>query len=262
MLIRCFIVDDEPPAVEELRFILSRIEYVEVVAAAGSASTAIAAARELKPDVIFLDIQMPGGNGFHVAKQVADLSPPPFIIFATAYDQYAVRAFDQGAADYILKPFSEDRVRKSLRRVKEMIRNRDKTADTGQLKNLLELIKEREHPLTRLPVEKQGHIILLKPADIVYCMAEERKVLIFAHDETFIRHSPSSLDEVEEKLHHFAFMRTHRAYLVNPAHVNEIIPWFHGRYVLKMADNAATEIPVSRRRAKTVRKQLGLHHLP
>ena len=262
MLIRCIIVDDEPPAVDELRYILSGIEDVEVVAAAGSASAAIAAARELKPDVIFLDIQMPERSGFHVAEQVADLSPPPFIVFATAYDQYAVRAFDQGAVDYILKPFSENRVRKSLHRVREMIRSRDGGVDAGRLKDLLELIREREDPLTRLPAEKQGHIILLKPADIVYCKAEERRVLIFAHDETFIRHAPSSLDELEEKLQHFAFLRTHRSFLVNPAYVNEIIPWFHGRYVLKMADSAATEIPVSRRRAKTVRQQLGLHHLP
>ncbi len=262
MLIRCMIVDDEPPAVDELRYILSRIGNVEVVATAESASKAVATARKLEPDLIFLDIRMPGRSGFHVAEQVASLSRPPCIVFATAYDQYAVRAFDQGAVDYILKPFSEDRVRKSLQRVRERIRNRDRGVAAGRLQDLLALIQEREHPLTRLPAERQGHIILLNPADIVYCKATERKVLIFAHDETFTRHAPSSLDELEEKLQPFAFLRTHRAYLVNPAHVTEVIPWFHGRYVLKMADSAASEIPVSRRRAKTVRQQLGLYHLP
>ncbi len=182
-------------------------------------------------------------------------------MFAMAYDQYAVRAFDQGAADYILKPFSEDRVRKSVQRIRETLCRREGAIDAGRLRDLLELIREREDPLTRLPAEKQGHIILLKPTDIVYCKAKGRKVLIFAHDETYIHHAPSSLDELEEKLPHFAFLRTHRAFLVNPAYVLEVIPWFHGRYLLKMADGAATEIPVSRR-ARAVREQLGLQHLP
>ncbi len=150
-------------------------------------------------------------------------------MFATAYDQYAVRAFDQGAADYILKPFSEDRVCKSVQRIRETLCRREGAIDAGRLRDLLELIREREDPLTRLPAEKQGHIILLKPTDIVYCKAEGRKVLIFAHDETYIRHAPSSLDELEENLQHFAFLRTLRAFLVNPAHVLEVIPWFHGR---------------------------------
>ncbi len=121
MKIRCIIVDDEPPAVDELAYILSRIEDVEVVASSNSASKAIKEIRAKKPDLVFLDIHMPVKSGFHVARMVSSFDRPPLIIFATAFDQYAVRAFDVNAIDYVLKPFSEDRIRKSIERAKEVI---------------------------------------------------------------------------------------------------------------------------------------------
>ena len=251
-------MDDEPPAVDELKYILSCIEDVEVVATACSASEGITAIEKLKPNVIFLDIQMPRHSGFYVAEKVSRLDPPPLIIFATAYDQYAVQAFEEGALDYILKPFSEKRLQKSVERAKEVLTAKRKVGGENDLSQLLNVIQGTKQVINRLPVEKKGHVLLKDPSDIFFFKAEEKRIQVHTHDDQFICHAAHTLEELTNRLERQSFFRTHRSYLVNLAHVREIIPWFAGRYLLKMTDKDATEIPVSRKHVKHLKLRLGL----
>jgi len=256
--IRCIIVDDEPPAVDELAYILSRIEDVEVVASSNSASQAIKEIRTKRPDLVFLDIHMPVKSGFHVARMVSSFDRPPLIIFATAFDQYALRAFDANAIDYVLKPFSENRIRKSIERAKELISSKGKPVTIQELDRLIESIGGTEKSVVRISVENKGRILLLDPEDIFFCRSEEKKIFISTQNNHFVCHSVSTLNELETILLPYPFFRTHRAYLVNLSYIKEVIPWFNGRYLMNMSDEKSTEIPVSRNRAGNFKKKLGI----
>ena len=258
MKIRCIIVDDEQPAIDELAYILSKIEDVEVVASSSSASNALKEIRTKKPDLVFLDIHMPVQNGFHVARRVATFDKPPVIIFATAFDQYAVRAFDENAIDYVLKPFSEYRIRKSIERAKEVISSKGKAVTIQELDRLIESIGGTEKSVVRISVDNKGRILLLDPDSIFFCKSEEKKIIISTQNDQFNCHSASTLNELETILMPYPFFRTHRAHLVNLSYINEVIPWFNGRYLLNMSDEKSTEIPVSRKRARNFKKKLGL----
>ena len=258
MKIRCIIVDDEPPAVDELAYILSRIEDVEVVASSNSASKAIKEIRAKKPDLVFLDIHMPVKSGFHVARMISSFDRPPLIIFATAFDQYAVRAFDANAIDYVLKPFSENRIRKSIERAKELISSKGKTVTIRELDRLIESIGGTEKSVVRISVENKGRILLLDPDNIFFCKSAEKKIFINTQNNQFVCYSVSSLNELEKILINHPFFRTHRAYLVNLSYIKEVIPWFNGRYLVNMSDENSTEIPISRSRARNFKKKLGI----
>ena len=258
MKIRCIIVDDELPAVDELAYILSRIEDVEVIASSNSASKAIKEIRTKKPDLVFLDIHMPVKSGFHVARMISSFDRPPLIIFATAFDQYAVRAFDENAIDYILKPFSEDRIKKSIDRAKEIISSNGKALSIKELNRLIESIGGTEKSVVRISVENKGRILLLDPDNIFFCKSAEKKIFINTKNNQFVCHSVSSLNELENILINHPFFRTHRAYLVNLSYIKEVIPWFNGRYLVNMSDENSTEIPISRRKARNFKKKLGI----
>lgn len=258
MKIQCIIVDDEPPAVDELNYILTQIEDVEVVATAGSASEGITAIEKFKPNVVFLDIHMPRHSGFYVAEKVSRLDPPPLIIFATAYDQYAVKAFEEGSLDYILKPFSEKRIQKALKRVRSVLTPKRKIVGENDLKRLLDVIEGTKQVINRLPVEKKGHVLLIDPSDIFFFKAEEKKIQVHTRDDQFVCQTVYTLEALTKRLEFHSFFRPHRSYLVNLAHVREIIPWFAGRYLLKMTDKEATEIPVSKGHVKNLKQKLGL----
>jgi two-component system LytT family response regulator/two-component system response regulator LytT len=258
MKIRCIIVDDEPPAVDELNYILTQIKDVEVVASAGSASEAVAAIKALQPDVVFLDIHMPRHGGFYIAKKISHYDKPPLIIFATAYDQYAVQAFDEGSLDYILKPFTEKRIQKAIIRAQKTLINRSQIIRINDLNKLVEIIEGTQNVFSRLPAEKKGHVFLIDPANILFCKAEEKKLLIYTQDDQFVCQPGYTLEELGKRLKFHSFFRTHRSYLVNLGHVKKIIPWFKGRYLLVMSDREATEVPVSRSNIKDLKTQLGL----
>ena len=258
MKIRCIIVDDEQPALDELAYILSKIENVEVIASSSSASKAIKEIRTKKPDLVFLDIHMPIQTGFHVAQQVSTFDKPPVIIFATAFDQYAVRAFDENAIDYVLKPFSKDRIRKSIERAKEVISSKGKAVTIRELDRLMEGIGKTRNSVVRISVENKGRILLLDPDSIFFCKSEEKKIIIGTQNDQFNCHSVSTLNELETILMPYSFFRTHRAHLVNLSYIREVIPWFNGRYLLNMSDEKSTEIPVSRKRARNFKKKLGI----
>ncbi len=268
MVIRCIIVDDEPPARDEWRYLLSRMPDVEVVASASSATQALEAIHHHVPDLVFLDIEMPGGNGFSVVEQLMDMDTPPLVIFATAFDQYAIRAFEENAIDYILKPLEESRVRKGLEKARQRLGSRDTADDASEavgqaaaeqrdVARLLERIGQRA-PFTRLSVESHGRMLLLQPDEVCFCRADEKKVWVHTRSERFVCHGSANLGRLEERLMPYDFFRANRAELVNLATVREFAPWDGGRYTLCMDDAADTEIVVNRSRVREFKERLGL----
>jgi two-component system, LytTR family, response regulator len=258
MIIRCLIVDDEPPAVEELAYLLGQIEGVEVVGTAQSASKAIDAIDQLEPDLVFLDIQMPGHDGFEVIQALKHSQTAPLFVLATAFDQYAVKAFDVDVVDYILKPFTEKRVRKSIDRVRTWLQSRRQEPLAMQVEQLVKQFDKGPREIVKISVESKGRIRVLDPQEIMYCKAENKGITVATDNRSFLLFGQTSLDELEKKLTSQSFFRTHRSYLVNLACIKEVIPWFNGRYIITTMDEPATEVPVSRRRVKELKKMLGL----
>ncbi len=258
MEIKCLIVDDEPPAVDELSFILDSMGGVDVVGAAHSAGSAISAIQDLQPNLVFLDIKMPGRDGFDVIRACSSFKKIPFFVFATAYDEHAVKAFEASAVDYILKPFQADRVKESVKRVQKLLLDRQQGELCEQLEKLVDRIHSNPNPIAKISVEHKGRILLLDPNGIVYFKAENKGILAFTNRECYSLRGAASLDHMESRLEEHGFFRSHRGYLVNLSCVTEVVPWFNGKYILKTTDHAGTEIPVSRRRVKLLKQRLGL----
>jgi two-component system LytT family response regulator/two-component system response regulator LytT len=258
MKISCLIVDDEPPAVDELSYILSGIEDVEIVATAFNSARAISAIRANDPDLVFLDIKMPGGDGFEVIRACGAACGPPFFVFVTAYDQDAVKAFEASAVDYVLKPFQAERILESVVRIRQMIATHRKGVLYGRLERIVERLTPAADAPTKIGVEKKGRILLLDPEEIVFCKAENKTVRVCTHERCYDLWGASSLDELEAKLGGHCFFRTHRSFLVNLACIKEVVSWFSGRYILTVTDAETSEVPVSRRRVKALKDKLGL----
>lgn len=258
MEVKCLIVDDEPPAVDELAFILSGITGVRVIGSADSAAKAIRSIEDQQPDLVFLDIKMPGRDGFEVVEACAGFDASPYFVFATAYDDHAVQAFEASAVDYLLKPFRSERVQESVDRVKQRMVARRQGVLCGRLENLVERLHPPKDTIAKVSVEYKGRIRLLDPESIVYCKAENKGVVACTNDNCYLMHSTASLDLLESRLKARGFFRSHRGYLVNLACVKEVVSWFNGKYILTTTDCNSTEVPVSRRRAKSLKQRLGL----
>jgi len=256
--IRCLLVDDEPPALDELSYLLSGFEDVRIVGTAMSASQAMEEIVRLRPEVVFQDIQMPGATGFHVLERALKCPELPLFVFATAYDQYAIRAFEENAVDYLLKPVSRERLANCLGRLRNQLRHMN-PGQAAQPK-LEELLKGMGlgQPLVRISVEHRGRVLLLGHADVVVIRTEGRRTLVHTRDTQYVHHGPGTLDRLEEKLAALSFFRANRGELVNLAQVRDFAPWFNGKYLLTMRDHAATEITVSKARVRDFRDQLGL----
>ncbi|MCK9239235.1 LytTR family DNA-binding domain-containing protein [Desulfocurvus sp.] len=264
MPIRAVIADDEPPARDELAFLLSRFPDVEVVAQAASAREAVAAIRQHAPDVAFLDIEMPGGSGLDVVAEVLAEGPPvpPQFVFATAFDHYAIRAFEANAVDYLLKPVEADRLARSLARVRGSLAAPKgpppgREAVGQEVLRLLEAMSPGRG-LTRVAVEQGGRIALLRPEEVVFLGTEERRVVAHTARGALPCHGPVTLETLEERLGPHSFFRANRGALVNLARVREFSPWFNGKYACTMDDAQGTEITVSRGRVAAFKERLGL----
>lgn len=257
MEIRCLVVDDEQPAVDEMVFLLSELPEVTVVGTARSAAEAVAKIGTLTPDLVFLDINMPGHSGFHVIESCGQTPRPPLFVFCTAYDQYAVKAFDEQAVDYILKPFSAKRVATAVRRARERL-GASSGPTAAEVARILGLLGAKPAPVVRLSVESQGRLLLLDPDEVVFCRAEEKRVRVFTRDADHLSHSAATLDRLEELVAGFPFCRVHRATLVHLKHIREVTSWYNGKYLLVMDDAAASEVVVSRNRVKILKDSLGM----
>lgn len=265
MILKALIVDDEYPARQELRYLLEQFKNIEIVGEAAGAAEALQLIAALEYDILFLDINLPGLpglNGLGIAAALSNLSKAPYVIFITAYENYAVDAFSVNAVDYILKPIEKSRLKKAIDKVTERI-------EELQAKNITKKKGEHEghiHPVppdtpeielmnSRIVAESGEKTILLDMKDIFFAYTEGEKVFIKTFGEKMS--TRFTLKELEMRLNHKSFFRTHRSYIVNLDKVKEILPFFKGTYILVLEDKERSEIPVSRNHARMLRKILG-----
>lgn len=249
--LRALIVDDEAPARAQLRTLLEDIEGVELVGEASNAMEAEQLLRAVEHDVVFLDIRMPGMDGVDAAELFAELPKSPFIIFITAYEEYAAKAFELGAADYLLKPVSRNRLEKALARAW------DRKASTGAVRERAPMGRPKEERVLKYVTARRGHkMILVMVEDISFLSVEGETVYVSTLQDSYVALAPS-LDQLEKSLRGANFFRTHRRFLVNLPHVAEVVPMFNRTYELVMKDARRSRIPVSRRKAVELRGLLG-----
>jgi two-component system LytT family response regulator len=247
MTIRVLIVDDEAPARERLRRFLEAVQEVEIIGEAQNGIQAVEMINADRPDLVLLDIQMPGLDGFGVLEA---LHQPPPIIFVTAYDEYAIQAFEVNALDYLLKPFSKERLEESLQRIRGKVQV-DRPFEE-KLNSLLMTLAEQEQYLTKLAVWKRSNVRLLDVGKIDWIGIEGNQVFVHIGEEFYPYHRP--LAYLEEKLDPRYFFRVHRSAIVNLDRVTEIIPWFKGSHKLRLSTGA--EVALSRARARELKKLL------
>ena len=261
MAINTVIVDDERPAREELLYLLKSFPEINVVALGKNGLEAVALIKEHDPDLVFLDVQMPGLDGFGVIKKLVERKlRMPQIVFATAYDHYAVQAFEVSAVDYLLKPFDKTRVAKAIERAKKMVE-----AHSSPVQRLETLVSQlgAEGPNrsaarpVKLLVKSQSRMILIDAEDMIYASIQDGAITIFSRDTEGVSNY-RTVDELMEMLDPGVFWRPHRSYLININHIKEVVPWFKSSYMLKMNDKRASEIPVSRAQTKRLRELLKL----
>ena len=265
MELRAVLVDDEQLARDELGYLLGQVGGVEVIGEAGNGIEALTAIERLQPDVVFLDVQMPGLTGFEVARRLLEQHATSQIIFITAYDQYAIDAFEVNAVDYLLKPVDPGRLDLAVQRARRRIssdRSLDRTADPArvsndQLEKIVQLVTERQSRRERLAIKVGERFLLVQADEIIYASLADDSITVVTP-----QHAGTSnyrtLDELQARLDPSVFWRVHRSHLVNINKIKEIVPWFSRNYILKMKDEKATEIPVSRSQTRRLRDYLKL----
>jgi two-component system LytT family response regulator len=227
--LRCIVVDDEPPARQLLRLMLQEQENVELVAECATGPQAVQGIREHRPDLVFLDIQMPQQDGFQVLQE---LSPGEFpaVIFVTAYDRYAVKAFELNAIDYLLKPFDEERLSTAIGRARDRLAQRDRVELDRQIAAALSLLRPGEGDRRRLSIKEGDRTYLHRIDDIDWVEADAKYVKIHSGKRTYVMRE--TMKAMEDRLAGPDFVRVSRSAIVNLDRIREIQPWFNGDYVL------------------------------
>lgn len=258
MKVTALVVDDEQLAREELCFLLGQSSDVEVIGQAGDGIEALGLLEDLEPDLVFLDIQMPGLTGFEVARQALARHLAPEIVFVTAYDQYALDAFHVNAVDYLLKPVDASRLDRALARARRrMTADRSASVQGGELERIVQLVSERHSRRAQVAVKVDDRILLLPADDLIYASLNDDVVAVVATGAAGTA-TVRTLDDLQAQLDPAVFWRVHRSYLVNIHKIKEIVPWFSRNFILRMKDAKATEIPVSRTQTKRLREYLNL----
>ena len=260
MSLKAVLVDDEQLARDELGYLLGQVGGVEIIGQAGNGVEALSTIDRLQPDVVFLDVQMPGLTGFEVARRLVDNRADAHIIFVTAYDQHAIEAFEVNAVDYLLKPVEPGRLEMAVDRVRRRIatdRAADGTVRNAELEKIIELVAERQSRRERLAIKVGERFLLVQAEDIIYASLADEGISVVTS-----QHAGTSnyrtLDELHERLDPKLFWRVHRSHLVNINKIKEIVPWFSRNYILRMKDDKTTEIPVSRTQTRRLREYLKL----
>jgi two-component system, LytTR family, response regulator len=268
MTLSALIIDDEQLARDELKYLLEQSGGVQVLAEGSNGIEAVDLIGEHHPDVVFLDVQMPGLDGFAVINRLVDRheksgDPLPQVVFATAYDHYAVRAFDVNAVDYLLKPFDRARVEQALARVRgRMIEGSPGSRPESQIDALLKLLNRpqnggRPAQPAKLIVQAQSRLLLVDQGEICYAAIDEGVIRVVT--QSFEGQSKCrTLEELLEQLDPDVFWRAHRGFVVNINHIREVVPWFKSTYQLRMDDKKQTEIPVSRAQTRRLRELFNL----
>jgi two-component system LytT family response regulator len=250
--IRALVVDDEPIARERVLSLLHQEEDVEVVAECGDGAQAVSAIQHHTPDLIFLDVQMPGLDAFGVIQAIG-AERMPTVIFITAYDEYALRAFEVHALDYLLKPFGRDRFRETLKHARASLERR-RAGDLGRrLLALVNDIKPEAPKLDRLVVKSGGRVFFLRTDDLDWIEAAGNYVrLHVGQDGHLLR---ETMNSIEARLNPETFFRIHRSHIVNIERIKELQPWFNGEYVVILRNG--TRLTLSRGYREKLQERLG-----
>jgi two-component system, LytTR family, response regulator LytT len=259
MSLSAVIVDDEQLARDELAFLLKDIGDIEVVAQGKNGVEAVSLIREHNPDLVFLDVQMPGLDGFGVIKKLLDRKVPlPKIVFSTAFDQYAVKAFEVNAVDYLLKPFDKKRVAQSVRRARSTMESNGPSAD--KIETLVKMLESQRPQASKILLKAAGRLFLVNQKDICFASIEDGIITVVTTGLSGMEGQTNcrTLEELLDSLDPNLFWRAHRSFLVNINRIKEVVPWFKSSYQLRMDDKKQTEIPVSRAQTRRLRELFGL----
>ncbi|ASS72186.1 LytR/AlgR family response regulator transcription factor [Bacillus atrophaeus] len=240
-MLRVLIVDDEILARDELAYLLKRTNEVDEIDEAENIESAFDRMMDQKPDLLFLDVDLSGENGFDIAKRLNKMKHPPAVVFATAYDQYALKAFEVNALDYLTKPFDEERVQQTIKKYKKV------KPDTGEPMEQTGLVNHH-----KLAVSVGESIVILDASEIIFAGIADGHTEVKTHETSYS--VSDTLAVIEKKLPDADFIRVHRSYIVNTEYIKEIQPWFNSTYNLIMKDGS--KIPVSRTYAKELKKLL------
>jgi two-component system LytT family response regulator/two-component system response regulator LytT len=263
MSLKILVVDDEQLAREELCFQLEQLGDLEIVGQAGNGLEAIAAVERQAPDLVFLDIQMPGLGGFEVARRLLDgPREAPALVFVTAFDQHAIEAFEVNAVDYLLKPVEAARLEQALERARRRVEtsraNPPVTAPLNdQLEQIVKLMAGRQVRREQVAVKVGERFLLIQADDIIFASLADESINIVT-GQVAGTSNYRTLDDLQARLDPEVFWRVHRSHLVNIKKVKEIVPWFSRNFILRMNDAKGTEIPVSRSQTKRLREYLKL----
>jgi two-component system LytT family response regulator/two-component system response regulator LytT len=253
------VVDDEQLARDELCYQLEQLAEVEVVAQAGNGLEALSAANRFEPDLVFLDIQMPGLSGFEVARRLLEREQrSPALVFVTAFDQHAIEAFEVNAVDYLLKPVEAGRLEQALARARRRL-SAERAGDpvNGQLERIVKMMANRQIWRDQVAVKVGDRFLLVQAEEIIYASLADESINIVT-GQVAGTSNYRTLDELQTRLDPEVFWRVHRSHLVNINKIKEIVPWFSRNYILRMKDAKGTEIPVSRSQTKRLREYLKL----
>ena len=255
MPINTIIVDDEKPAREELAFLLKAFPEISIIGQGKNGLEAVNLIKEHNPDLVFLDVQMPGLDGFGVLQKLVERKlKVPHVVFATAFDHYAVQPFDVNAVDYVLKPFDKARLSKAIQKAKKEIEAHTSTTERlEQLVSQLSAPKQASTQPSKILIRSQQRMLLVDAEDLIFASIEGGLISVTAKD---LEGSSNyrTLEELHATLDSDSFWRPHRSYLVNIHHIREVVPWFKSSFMLKMNDKKSSEIPVSRQQTKRLRE--------
>ena len=243
---RVLIADDEDLARASLRRALAAFPDIEIVRECANGLQAVEAIPALRPDCVFLDIEMPGLDGFEVLQQITD---PPLIVFVTAYDEYAVKAFETEALDYILKPFEGERLERAIGRVRDKLALSERAGEVAA-----QYATRRAGPVRRLAAKRGNRFVIVPMKDVLRIAIDDKLVFAYTATEHFL--VEKTIAELETLLEPSGFLRISRAELVNVEMVRELIPWFSGCWRVRLAGGG--EHDVSRERAKKLREVMGV----
>jgi two-component system, LytTR family, response regulator LytT len=249
------IVDDEELARDELSFLLREFSDIEIAGFASNGPEALEAIEDLEPDVVFLDVQMPGIDGLSVIRQLREQSHHiPYFVLSTAYDQYAIEAFREEAFDYLLKPIEKERLEVTIERARRHLaeRARRQAAEAAETS-----ARVASQPRPKILVKANSRNFIVDPSDIIFATIDDGLITLFCSQVTGSSNY-RTIEELQSALDPNIFWRVHRSYLVNINRIREVVPWFKSSYQLRMDDKAQTCVPVSRVQTKRLRALLKL----